>query len=145
MFGEGEIHGDLLCQNPYRVFFQIVESVAMASSSLISSPRPDRPTNTVVKFSNSSAIAAAVCSGSSSVAVALLLCAPHGCGDDVHAEAPELVLHAGESLLCRGQLGDCDHDSDVLLEHVPVAGDHGREELAVVRPSPAGAGSAPTE
>ncbi len=43
MFGQSEIHGDLLrCQNPYSVFFQIVDSVAMASSSLISSPRPRR-------------------------------------------------------------------------------------------------------
>ncbi len=70
MFGESEIHSDLLVrlnrQNPYRVFFQIVDSVVMASSSLISSPSPDVPTKTVVKFSNSSAIAAAVCSGSSS-------------------------------------------------------------------------------
>ena len=67
MFWESEIHCDLLCgQKPYSVFFQIVDSVAMASSSLISSPRPDAPTNTVVKFSNSSAIAAAVCSGSRS-------------------------------------------------------------------------------
>ena len=30
-------------------------------------------------------------------AVALLLGPPHGRGDDVHAEAPELVLHVGES------------------------------------------------
>src|SRR4029079_13360417 len=59
VFGESEIHGGLLCQNPYRVFFQIVESVAMASSSLISSPRLDRPTTTVVKLSNRRAIPAA--------------------------------------------------------------------------------------
>ena len=42
----------------------------MASSSLIFSPSPpgpNGPTNTVVKFSNSSAMAAAVCSGLSSV------------------------------------------------------------------------------
>ncbi len=60
---ESEIHVILLCQNPYSVFFQILDSVAMASSSLISRPRPEVPTKTVVKFSNSSAIAAAVCSG----------------------------------------------------------------------------------
>ena len=37
-----------VAQNPYSVFFHIVDSVAMASSSLIWIPRPDVPTNTVV-------------------------------------------------------------------------------------------------
>ena len=66
-------------------------------------------------------------------AVALLLRAPHRCGDDVHAEAPELVLHVGESGLGVRELADGDHDADVLLEHVPVPGHHRREERAVLR------------
>ena len=78
-------------------------------------------------------MAAAVCSGIEFAAVALLLGAAHRCGDDVHAEPPELVLHGGESRLGRGQLGDGDHDADVLLEHVPVPGDHRGEERVVVR------------
>jgi len=80
----------------------------MASSSLSSRPSPDVPTKTVVKFSNS-------------------------CGDDVHPEAAKLVLHGGESRLGCGQLCHGDHDADVLLEHVPVAGDGGKEERVVIR------------
>nr|CRL71997.1 hypothetical protein CPGR_00795 [Mycolicibacter nonchromogenicus] len=53
-------------QRPYRVFLQIVDNVSMASLSLICHPGPDGPTNTTVKFSNSSAMAAAMWSGSSS-------------------------------------------------------------------------------
>ena len=40
VFGQREIHGDLLLRQPYRVFFHTVARVAMASSSLISMPRP---------------------------------------------------------------------------------------------------------
>ena len=63
----------------------------------------------------------------------MLLRASHRGGDDVHAEPPELVLHGGESRLGGRQLGDRDHDADVLLEHVPVAGDHGAKERVVLR------------
>jgi hypothetical protein len=45
----------------------------------------------------------------------------------------ELVLHRGEARLGGGELVDGDHDADVLLEHVPVGGDHRHEEPAVQR------------
>jgi hypothetical protein len=67
------------------------------------------------------------------VAESLLLRPAHRCGDDVHPEPSELVLHGGESRLRRGQLRDGDHDADVLLEHVPVPGHDGGEEGVVVR------------
>src|SRR6202012_1454789 len=59
--------------------------------------------------------------------VAVLLNMSHRGGDNIHAESPKLVLNGGKPLLGGGQLGDRDHDADVLLEHVPVAGDHRRE------------------
>ena len=64
--------------------------------------------------------------------VPMLLGAPHRCRDDVHAELPELVLHGGEPLLGRAELGDGHHDADVLLEHVPVTGDHRFEKPGVL-------------
>jgi hypothetical protein len=67
------------------------------------------------------------------VAVSLLLCATDRCGDYVHAEAPKLILYEGESWLGGGQLRNGDHDADVLLEHVPVAGHDGGEERVVIR------------
>ena len=63
-----QVPGLGLAQRPYSVFFQIVDSVLMASASLICSSEPGLPTTTTVKFSNSSAIAAAMCSGSRSCA-----------------------------------------------------------------------------
>jgi hypothetical protein len=66
-------------------------------------------------------------------AIALFLGASHRCGDDVHAEAAKLVLYGGESRLGRSQLRDGDHDADVLLEHVPVAGHDDGEERVVIR------------
>ncbi len=104
----------------------------MASSSVISTSSPEVPTKTDVKFSNSSAIAAAVGWGVQFGAVALLLGALHRGGDDLHPEAAELVLHRGEPRLGRGELRDGDHDADVLLEHVPVTGHHRAEEGVVV-------------
>src|SRR6185312_11368030 len=59
-----EIHSALLFQYPYSVFFQIVDNVAMASASVICSR--SEAAKTAVKFSNSSAIAAAMCWGFSS-------------------------------------------------------------------------------
>ena len=72
----------------------------MASASLRRTPRPavSGRRHTVVNCSNSSAIASAVCSGQA-VGVALGLGAVHRRGDDVHAEAAELVLHRGEARL----------------------------------------------
>ena len=96
----------------------------MASSSLISSPRPGRADEDGGEVLEQQRDRRRGVLGIELVAVALLLGAAHRCGDDVHAEAPELVLHGGESRLRGGQLGDGDHDADVLLEHVPVAGDH---------------------
>ena len=64
--------------------------------------------------------------------IAVLLSAEHGGGDDVHAEPPEFVLDGGEPLLGRRQLRYGDHDADVLLEHVPVAGDDRGEERVVI-------------
>ena len=66
-------------------------------------------------------------------AVTLLLGAPHRRGNDVHPEPPELVLYSGKPRLGGGELGDGDHDADVLFEHVPVPGHHGGEECVVVR------------
>ena len=65
VFWQVEIHDELLYA-PYRVFFQMVDRVTMASWSLMLTPtlpRPEAPTKTVVKLSNSSPMAAAVCSG----------------------------------------------------------------------------------
>ena len=65
--------------------------------------------------------------------VAMLLNMSHRGGDDVHAKSPKFVLNGGKPLLCGGELCDRDHDADVLLEHVPVAGDHRSEERIVLR------------
>ena len=104
MFRESEIHGDLLVfrqsrQKPYSVFFQIVDSVAMASLSLISQPeaRPaDEHRGEVLEQQRDRRGGVL---GVELGAVALLLGAPHRGRDDVHAEAAELVLHVGESRL----------------------------------------------
>src|SRR5271165_3159015 len=66
-------------------------------------------------------------------AVPLLLRAPNRRRDVIRAESPNLVLHRSEPLPSGGELGDRDHDADVLLEHVPVAGHHRGEERGVVR------------
>ena len=107
----------------------------MASSSLISSPMPSgpgRPDEHGGEVLEQQGDGRRDVFGIEFGGVAVLLSVPHRGGDDVHAEAPKLVLDGGKSLLRRRQLSDRDHDADVLLEHVPVAGDHRGEERVVV-------------
>jgi len=103
--GEGEIHVISFDQNPYSVFFQILDSVAMASSSLISTPRPEVPRR---RWWNSRTAVRRPprCAPGGARRQSLLLGLAHRCGDDVHPEPPELVLHGGESRLGRRQLRD---------------------------------------